>query len=356
MQMVTRKIQDQNSGDNSTNIQAETINISGINYSDARQIALDVYMQNIECLSTEAMDTALLRAEEFIDHFIERIISTNVVLLNELRFPGIQLLLFSAQKEYVKSGERFIDEMLINILSERFSQPERNLRQIATEAAVPIVSQLTAKQADILTVNLLVNDHWFMASNQNNLAHYLSLLSLFETNIGYHSPDISHIEFSGCAAIDPSSRYSPLKLLGNLVQSYPGLFYRGFTMDHFQTALDNSALYDDLLIPYSNDPGRMFQLNAMSPSDISRYLDAHGLARDDHKQLYDLQKTNLLSSDEQKKYLISMEPSIEFLFKPENSDLVNLQLRPVGVAIACANFMRKAGVPLAWPYRLRSAE
>ncbi len=60
---MSKKVQ--KSGENSTNIQVENINISqGITYSEAHKIACDVYRSNFLELSKEAAEVAQARAEK----------------------------------------------------------------------------------------------------------------------------------------------------------------------------------------------------------------------------------------------------------------------------------------------------
>lgn len=60
-------------GDNSTNTTvAGDVNISGITYSEAREIALGVFKANFFDLSIEAKQKADVRVEEITDKVIEQ--------------------------------------------------------------------------------------------------------------------------------------------------------------------------------------------------------------------------------------------------------------------------------------------
>jgi hypothetical protein len=57
--MINDRVQKQEAGDGSTNLQGQSIVIhQGISYADAREIALDVYKANFIQLSQEAADLA----------------------------------------------------------------------------------------------------------------------------------------------------------------------------------------------------------------------------------------------------------------------------------------------------------
>jgi hypothetical protein len=76
--MIKDKVQKQESGDDSTNLQAQSIVVNqGISYSDAKDIALDVYKSNFLQLSQDAAQVARERAEEITDNFLDKLKNEN---------------------------------------------------------------------------------------------------------------------------------------------------------------------------------------------------------------------------------------------------------------------------------------
>jgi len=101
--MIDKTTQKQGSGDNSTNLQGKEIVINqGISYSDAKEIALDVFKGNFLQLKEEAAIIAQNRAEEITEDFLNHLNDRNPEAIKEFEQPAMQDALFTAQKEYLK--------------------------------------------------------------------------------------------------------------------------------------------------------------------------------------------------------------------------------------------------------------
>ena len=111
--MIDKTTQKQGSGNNSTNLQGKEIVINqGISYSDAKEIALDVFKLNFLQLKKEAADIAQNRAEEITEDFLSHLNERNPEAINEFEQPAMQDALFTAQKEYAKSGDKELGDLL----------------------------------------------------------------------------------------------------------------------------------------------------------------------------------------------------------------------------------------------------
>ncbi|KAA6340629.1 hypothetical protein EZS27_011518 [termite gut metagenome] len=151
--MVNDKITKQEGGENSTNLQGGTIIVNnGITYQDAKNIALDVFKSNYLELSEKAANTAKTRAEELIDDYIFKLQERTPEAINSMENPGMQYAVFTAQKEYAKTGDKELSDMLVDILVDRATQQERNLKQIVLDESLSIVPKLTSNQLDTLTI------------------------------------------------------------------------------------------------------------------------------------------------------------------------------------------------------------
>ncbi len=351
--MINDKIKKQNSGDNSTNLQAENIVINqGITTTEARDIALDIYKSNFMKLSEEAATIALLRVESFTDKFIKKTFEENVN--DKFQSPGLQYALFNAQRECAKSGDKNIEDILSNILVDRAREDVRGLKQIALEESITIIPKLTDKQMNILTLNYLSNESYFFANSINNLKIFLSKWVLpFKEEIEYNSADLKHIEFTGCInGISTSSvKGAPQN---NIRKVYAGLFSKGFTLDEYTKDLGSDEKYIKLLIKCLHDAEK-YQLNAMSTSNLgSLYKDVE-YDSDEKKIIMEYFRRNIMTSEEIKLFFIELEQDIEFIFDLKNTQIFKLELTPVGAAIALANFKHKTGSQLGWPYWMRNA-
>lgn len=132
--MIKDQVQKQQAGNSSTNLQGQSIMIhQGISYSDAKEIALDVYKANFLQLSQDAAELARARAEEITDNFLTKLKKENEAAVIEMSKPGMQAALFEAQKQYAKTGDKNLEGLLVDILVERASTPERNIYQIVLD-------------------------------------------------------------------------------------------------------------------------------------------------------------------------------------------------------------------------------
>lgn len=348
--MIGDKSQSQISGDSSLNIQAQSISISGVSAGEARQIAIDVYRANFSALAQEAATTAMERATVLSDRLIDKLAKQFPETLSEFKQPGMQIAVLTAQREYARSGDKLVEDLLVSVLVDRAREKTRTLRQIAFDEALQIIPKLTDKQVDALTLNTLVNDQYFMARSEAGLKKYLGFLVQFKVALGFRSPNVSHLEFAGCVKQSTTSS-SQRSLDYYLKNTYPGLFPKPFTKEHFEKTIPSPELFRDLLVPHG-DAG-LVRLNAISTQDINQFFSARGMENELKKPLFDLLRSSSLGFDDVKRSLVALQEGLEFVFSFDNHDLLRLELTPVGMAVACANFKRRIGVDLGWPYHMR---
>lgn len=84
--------QSQRAGDHSRNLQAQTINITGITVSEARQLALDVFKANALELAGIARDLFESRGREFVDRYLEELQRRRPEAISALQDPDMQSL------------------------------------------------------------------------------------------------------------------------------------------------------------------------------------------------------------------------------------------------------------------------
>ena len=347
--MIGDKSQVQRAGDSSVNVQAHNVYIAGISASDARQIALDVYKSNFAALSQEAVSTAFRRAEKLTDDLIEKLATQDGKLFAQFQSPGMQLALLAAQREYARTGDDIVEKLLVSILVERAKTHERTLWQIALEEAISVIPKLTEKQLNILTLSTLLNDHYFIGGTIDGLKWYLSTVMRFEVTISFRSPEIQHIEFTGCAKVRPFDSNSNLDV--KLKKSFPGLFPSGFTEEQFKNAVPNSERFHVLLEPLRT--AGLLKFKPASFEGINSFFETHGLGDEEKKPLFDFLRLTSLDPKGVRSVLIAIQPGIEFLFSFANAEISDLALTPVGIAIAAANYTRTMGHSLALPYSMR---
>lgn len=345
--MINDKVQKQEGGDSSTNLQGQSIVINqGISYSDAKEIALDVYKANALQLSTDAAETARSRAEELTGDFFKKLQEENEGAIDEMAQPGMQSALYEAQKQYAKTGDKDLEGLLVDILVERASTPDRNIHQIVLDEALAIAGKLTTDQMDILTVNFLLSK-----TQKHTLINLETLNKYFNDEIMPFTQQLTgvsscyeHLIYTGCISLMETSYIKPIPEL--FKTSYPALFSKGFDQEQFTNAVGEISDYSELLIPCFHFVNQ-FQFKAMNIDILRAMAQEHSISEDDTNKIISLFNSTLMSTAEVKEFLIgSISKLGELCDLWSDSNLSKFQLTTVGIAIAQANFRRRTGLKL----------
>lgn len=355
--MINDKKLEQSSGNDSTNIQVGGNLTVGLSYSDAKDIALDIYKQNFLELSEKATEKALAKVEHFVNEFLTKLYEKeDENLISELETPSFQMILLKAQKEAIKADDKIIEEILSNILLERTKEKERTLKRIAFDEAISVVSKLTEKQMDILSLNYILKElHRIMNWKEmrfNGVIHILNdIVPVFEQKIDYQSPDISHLEYSGC--IRKPDKYSEFN--GKFFPYEDGLFQKPFTIDEFETQLGTS-IFNGLLMNSEHENGK-FQLDYIYDTELRKRMFELTDDIDLRKKFNDFVKKNNIFTTDRKKLFKDRAPNCSFIFESWQDKIYEYELTPVGVAISISNLMNKWDFPfdsLPFPYSMQN--
>ncbi|MNO34237.1 hypothetical protein D3C76_242680 [compost metagenome] len=190
-------------GDNSTNVQGQIVNIStGISFADARDIALQTFIDNFYQLSEVAKNTALERAELLVNRFLDKLQKESPDLIGKIVEPDIQYAVINAQKQYARSGRIESLELLSQLLKERFQVSEEDsLKRIVVNESIEALTKLTTEHLKFLAIIFLVKNA--KVHNVDNLFHLLSLSmsdkwNLFKDDLPY----MNHLVAVGVATND----------------------------------------------------------------------------------------------------------------------------------------------------------
>lgn len=336
---VTPSRQDQRSGDNSVNIQGETVTVTqGLSYAEARQAALDVFEANFYRLAGLAKDTARKRAEELVDNFLAEAQKAGAPI-DEAQNPDMQYAVFAAQKAFARSGDGDLGDLLVALLIDRAKQANRDLKQIVLNESLEVAPKLTVEQMDALSVIWLIKyTRRLGLTDLNGLEAYLRTSILpFVSHLTIRPSCYQHIEFSGCGSISLGSATVEHCLLN----SYPGLLSKGVTPEEAKSSFRKvTEVAPSLIVPCLHDPARV-QAGVLNEADVDT-VGATVEAREDLKRLL-LQAR--MSEGEVRKFVLERIPDLERLFKTwDESFMKNTTLTSVGIAIAAANARRRVGL------------
>ena len=203
---------------------------TGITYTEARQISIDLWHANALQLSQEAGQLAQQRAEDLFEEFLAKITDKDPNLLNALRDPGMQMALYSAERDYAKTGDKDVSKMLIDILAERAANQTRNLGQIALDESLTVVPKLTEEHLDALTLSHYINWRRFTPIIElEDLGAVLeSFYEPFIDSLVSQSSCVQHLQYCNCATYVPGFTTTGNKrwygLVNNVIQLAPALF------------------------------------------------------------------------------------------------------------------------------------
>lgn len=330
----------QKSGDASLNIQGRDISI-GLTYSEARQVAMDVFEANFYRLQSVAAETAYKRAEEFLDSYFEKMAENQENSIPEAQNPDFQYALYSAQKEYARTGDKELGELLVQLLADRTEVRSRNLVQIVLNESLSVAPKLTVDQLDILSlVFILRYTRRLSLGNLNAFADYLDrFIEPFISGVSEKQSAYQHLEFAGCVNINVTQ----LLLEEVFRRNYPGLYSKGFGVEEINEMALPTAPGPSLLIRCLRAQDKL-QINALNEDDVEGTFERLRLSPEQRGKLKQLHDSNLMSQDEIKDDVIRLRPYMKHAFdKWTSTPLKNLTLTSVGIAIGHANMQRRVG-------------
>jgi hypothetical protein len=332
--------QDQQAGDHSVNIQGREITV-GLSYGDARQVAMDVFEANFHRLSRVAAETARTRAEELLDSYIREAASAGLPEIPEAENPDLQYALFTAQREYARSGDKDLGELLVQLLVDRTKQSDRSLIQIVLNESLAVAPKLTADQLDALSLIFLVRytKHQGLTSLAAFNEYVGKFLLPFATNLPEKDSAYRHLEFASCGTISLGS----ISISEAMGRTYPGLFSRGFSEEAVTASSLNIAEVRPALIRCLHNH-ELLQVAALDHDAISGQCEKLQFSDTVCWGLKNLQTANTMGEVEVRKYILEARPDAVPLFERwDATDLKHMTLTSVGIAIAHANIRRRIG-------------
>lgn len=341
--MTNKSTQKQDAGDNSTNLQGQQVIVNqGISYSDAKEIANDVFKANFIELRKEAAVIAQERAEEVTDNFIEKLNERNPESIKEFESPALQDALFKVQKQYAISGDEDLGDLLVDILVDRAGAPKRNMVQIVLDESLTIAPKLTLEQFDSLTLNfLLISTIRLDLRNYSDLINHIKKRIVpFIENLSEKHSDYTHAEYLGCGHVRAGS-YG--KLEQHLRDTYKVYFSNGFTKQELDDLIGTEVNQQGLVIRCFHDPEKL-QIGVLDDEALGKVANKNGVSEEVITKLKKLFESSTKPAHEVKSILISEVPEFNKVFEVwESSPFDQFELTSVGIAIAHANYRRKIG-------------
>ena len=196
--------------DHSVSIQSQSIVLrQGISYAEARTIAIDVYKDNFLRLRNDAAKLAIQRAEELTDSFLSELHRRKPEAISSMSDPGMQTTLFAAQKEYARTGDQDLEQLLVDLLVDRATQEQQSIERIVLDGSINVAPKLTVVHLDSLSVVLLLTrTKQESIQTPSKFKNYLQdTLLPFIDNLSGEMSCYEHLEYAGCGSIMRVARW-----------------------------------------------------------------------------------------------------------------------------------------------------
>lgn len=265
------KDQKQSVASGGTAVQASgnvTIINSGITTAEARAIALDVAKATFYELSGHARDIASERVEEITNRVIEKLEKDNPRGIQKAQDPDFQYSLLTVQKEFARTGDVNLGDLLVDLLVDRSKQDQRNILQIVLNESLAVAPKLTDEQLSALAVVFLFR----YTINNKVLSHELFGIYLDDhiANLAAKLPrtlaSYQHLEFAGCGTTLVGKSLEEIFL-----ENYQGLFLKGFDKEEVASRGISVGIDSEFFIPCLTNPVKL-QNNALNKKALEKII------------------------------------------------------------------------------------
>jgi len=335
---MLNKDQNQDVGAGALAIQAARDVIIGISAADARAIALDVAKVTFYELTGLAKETMSARVEEITDSVISKLERDYPEGLAKAVDPDFQYALLTVQKQYGRTGDKDLGDLLVDLLVDRSKQSQRNILQIVLNESLEVAPKLTIGQLATLSLififrytqnNAVVNDEMFGEYFDQHIQPLVG-------DLVKNQASFQHLEFTGCG----SQNFMDASLGEILGAHYPGFFSKGFDMSTVEEVGLSIVLRTRFLLACLNDKNK-FQVRALNDATMADLLGKNDVLPEDREKLDKLYKLNRMSKEEVRAKCVSLRPYMAEVFSVWDDSLAkNFNLTSVGIAIAHANIKR----------------
>jgi hypothetical protein len=338
---MLNKDQSQDVGAGGIAMQAGGNIVIGITAADARAIALDVAKATFYELSGVAKDAMIARVEEITDKFISRLENEFPEGLKKATDPDFQHALYSVQKNYGRTNDKDLGDLLVDLLVDRSKQDHRDLMQIVLNESLEVAPKLTSSQLSILSVAFFLG-----SSSMRGLTTDDELFELFDKflvpfvdNINVNEASYQHLVFAGCATLQIST--SDLSLI--LQRSYPFFFQNGYTLEELhETGIPQNLIQHLFMICLNNK--EKAQVAAIDEHVLQEKFEIYHVPEHDRSKVLEMLWGRPMSSDEIRSKCVQARPYMEQVFSCwSNSRIRSMHLTSVGSAIGHANIKRLVG-------------
>ena len=336
------KDQSQSVGSGATAIQAAgNVTINGVSATEARAIALDVAKATFYELTGVARETMSVRVEEITEKVISKLEKDFPEGLKKATDPDFQHALFTVQKQFGRTGDQNLGDLLVDLLVDRSKQDQRNILQIVLNESLEVAPKLTSAHLAILAIVFLLGHTMNnRVSDYDTFGQYLDAhVSPFVKDLAINSSSYQHLEFTGCGSVQMGQR----TLEELLLVHYQAFFSKGFELSEFLSKEISGECFQLFIMNCFDDPTR-FQVRAMNKKVLEELFAFHRTTQQDREKILSLFESGRMGHHEVRQKCVSIRPYMETVFDCwSNSEMKSFKLTSVGTAIGHANIQRLVG-------------
>lgn len=186
---------------NSTQIGVQYV---GMTPEQVAKQTIDLFMDNFPKLQSLAKETAELRATELCNEILKKLEEKQVKDFTPFTQPDVQFVLYEAQKNYARFGEKEVMKILTELIANRIQNDDKGHFKRIVDNAVTVACELSSTQLDCLsTLFMLTKVRFSNIITIEDLKEFFNYISsVFDLeNINY-GQEISYLNFKGCLQIE----------------------------------------------------------------------------------------------------------------------------------------------------------
>ena len=182
---------------NSTQIGVQYV---GMTPKQAAKQTIDLFMENFPKLQTLARETAEQRATELCNDILRKLADKQVKNFTPFTEPDVQFILYEAQKNYARFGDREIMNILTELITNRIQNDDKDHFKRIADSSITIACELSSEQLDCLSALFMLTKVKILnIKTIDDVDKYLKYVSsIFNLEHIDFGRETSYLNFKGC--------------------------------------------------------------------------------------------------------------------------------------------------------------
>lgn len=172
----------------------------GMTPEQASKQTIDLFMENFPKLQSLAKEIAEERATELCNEILKKLEDKQVNDFKPFIDPDVQYVLYEAQKNYARFGEKKTMDILTELVVNRIQNDDKKIFKRVVDNAILVACELSSIQLDCLSALFLLTRVRFSniktVEDLNNFFKKIS--SIFNLESMVYAQEVSYLNFKGC--------------------------------------------------------------------------------------------------------------------------------------------------------------